>query len=336
MNPLPKLAALLLLLICLNLFSCAQGWNKEVSSEKDIQLLIDVVRNNLEKQYFNKEAGKKLSMQLLKMKEQHAFDGITAEHAAERITAMLRKVTRDKHFNVIAYHKTASAQNASQAETPFTGGITQVKMLDQQVGYIRWDACMAGDEAFKKLRQAIDTVAECKHLIIDISENPGGDGASSAFLNQFLYRSKNYQTLLIKKCTGESNWHQSEVIFNYNEGPALFDIPLYIIVSDKTFSAAEYFAFTAQEMKRATILGKTTAGAGNPGQATGVSLEESDIAFWMFIPNCQITTKSGRSIEGIGVAPDVELSSRDWLRETIAYIHKNEKSPSAVIPTKKP
>lgn len=326
MNPRHKLIILLLLLTCFNLQSCVE--DQKALTQKDVYLLIDVLRKNLEEQYFDKDKAIKLSKKLLEMKEQQQFDGISAEEATERITTMLRQETRDKHFNVMAYHKTASAQNASQAETPFTGGITQVKMLDQQVGYIRWDACVAGDEAFKKIQQALDSVADCEQLIIDISENPGGDGASSAFLNQFLYQTKDYQSLLIKKCTGEPNWHQSEVTFNYKEGPALFDIPLYIIVSDKTFSAAEYFAFTAKEMKRATILGKTTAGAGNPGQGTGVSLEESDIAFWMFIPNCQITTRSGRSIEGVGVKPDVELSSQDWLKETIAYVRKKKESRS--------
>ncbi|RYF96181.1 MAG: hypothetical protein EOO02_22480, partial [Chitinophagaceae bacterium] len=88
---------------------------------------------------------------------------------------------------------------------------------------------------------------------------------------------------------------------------------VFIMVSDRTASAAEYFAFIAQEMKRATILGAKTAGAGNP--VTMVNFDN----YFAYIPICQITTKSGKSIEGVGVMPDVQLTE-NRLEETINYI----------------
>ncbi|MCX2477245.1 S41 family peptidase [Pedobacter sp. MC2016-05] len=81
----------------------------------------------------------------------------------------------------------------------------------------------------------------------------------------------------------------------------MFDKPIYIISSKNTFSAAEYFGLTAKEMKRAIILGETTAGAGNPGTSQGYHSPNTDTVFWLFIPNCQIITRSGNSIEGVGL-----------------------------------
>ncbi|WP_449436199.1 S41 family peptidase [Pedobacter steynii] len=172
----------------------------------------------------------------------------------------------------------------------------------------------------KQIREVLDSLSDCKILVFDISDNPGGDGASSAFINQFLYRAKDYQTLLQKKCNNEKDWHQSEVIFDYSGGPIFFDVPIYIITSNKTFSAAEYFAFTAKKMKRAIILGETTAGAGNPGTSTGIALANSDIVFWMFIPNCQIRTSDGDFIEGKGVKPDVKFEGKNLVFEALEYI----------------
>ncbi|WP_170827262.1 S41 family peptidase [Arcticibacter eurypsychrophilus] len=317
---------ILLFVIITSIPSCTSSKNQENSTEQDITLLINAVRNNLEQQYFAKIKAHFLSEKLRIMEREKLFEGVSAEVAAQMITTMLRKETHDKHFNVISYQiKPESDQEALQP-LPFTGGISRIMILKNNIGYLKWDACIAGEEAFKKIRAALDSVADCKQLIIDITENPGGDGASSAFINQFLYESKDYQTLLIKKCTGEANWHQSEVVFDYTEGPTFFHIPIYIMVSDNTFSAAEYFAFTANEMKRATILGKITAGAGNPGRFTDQRSPDSSTAFWMFIPNCQITTKAGRSIEGVGVQPDILLKSDNWLNQTIDYIIKMDRS----------
>ncbi|GGH08954.1 S41 family peptidase [Pedobacter zeae] len=311
-----------LLALIITTSSCAQ---RKPSTQQNISLLIATVQNNLKQQYFNREKGIFLAEKLAEMQQNKAFEGLTADSAAKTITAMLRKETNDKHFNIIAYNIVpAPKAEKVAAQPPFTAGITTVKVLKNNIGYIKWDACIAGEAAYKKLRNTLDAVAGCKQIIFDITENPGGDGASSAFINQFFYGSKDYQTLLIKKCTGENNWHQSEVIFDYTEGPKFFDTPLYIITSDKTFSAAEYFAFTAKEMKRATILGKTTGGGGNPGLWSAFSLANSDTYFWMFIPNCQITTRDGHSLEGVGVKPDVELVSNNWLAETVAYIEKQK------------
>lgn len=319
-----KLNAIILLVIIASQLSCEPHKEQKASAEQDISFLINAVKDNLLRQYFDKSKAEYLSKKLIEMERENLFEGLTAEVAAQMITDMLRKETKDKHFNVMAYPINPDQKQASLPVPPFTGGITSVKILKNNIGYIKWDACIAGEDAFKKIRSALDSVAACQELIIDLTDNPGGDGASSAFINQFLYESKDYQTLLIKKCTNESDWHQSEVIFNYKEGPTFFKTPLYIIVSDRTFSAAEYFAFTAKEMKRATILGKTTGGGGNPGNIINVALSNSDTAFWMFIPNCQITTRAGHSIEGVGVQPDIALKTADWVKETVEYISKSK------------
>ncbi|PWS33279.1 S41 family peptidase [Pedobacter paludis] len=304
------------------LLSCSQNNIKKATAKEDISFMVSVLKSSLTQQYFDKKKATDLVQKLTEMEQQKMFEGVSDSAATEMVTNMLRKETNDKHFNVIAYPKIPSIQNDKPQPKLSSAGISRFKILKNNIGYIKWDLCIANEDAFKEIRRVLDSLSGCDKLIFDISENPGGDGASSAFINQFLYRDKSYQTLLKKKCTGEQDWKQSEVIFNYTNGPTFFDNPIYIITSDKTFSAAEYFAFTAKELKRATIIGKTTAGAGNPGSSVSVALPNSDMFFWMFIPNCQIVTRDGHSIKGIGVKPDVTLKGVNLLNETLEYVLK--------------
>lgn len=319
-NYLINITLALLVFIC---SACAQ--DAKISAKKDKEMLLNIVKISLAQQYFDKEKASDLVDKLTKMEKQQKFDHASLVEVAQMITDFLRKETNDKHFNIAAYPVQPVGGDIQKTIPYPAAGISDYHIEKNNIGYIKWNSCIANENAFKEFRKVLDTLAGCSSLIFDVSENPGGDGASSAFINQFIYRDKSYQTLLKKKCTGEKNWRQSEVMFNYTDGPKLFDKPIYIITSKNTFSAAEYFVLTAKEMKRAVILGETTAGAGNPGTSQRFNSPNTDTIFWMFIPNCQIITQSGTSIEGIGVKPDVILKSKDWLEETLDYIASRSK-----------
>ncbi|WP_448103908.1 S41 family peptidase [Pedobacter panaciterrae] len=293
--------------------------------KEEISFMIGALQSRLTEDYFDKKKGIDLVEKLTKMEKRKEFDGLSSIDATKKVTDFLRKETGDKHFSVSAGQRFPEVKRDLKSNPGLISGFSKVSILDKTIGYIKWDLCIAGDKAFQEIRKVLDSLSDCKSLIFDISENPGGDGASSAFINQFLYRSKDYQTLLQKKCNNEKDWRQSEIIFNYSEGPIFFDIPVYIITSQRTFSAAEYFAFTAKKMRRAIILGEATAGAGNPGTSTGIALANSDIIFWMFIPNCQIQSYDGDSIEGKGVKPDVKFAGKNLLNEALEYIRLKHK-----------
>jgi hypothetical protein len=300
--------ALFSLMIC-------NAQKRELTGE-ETQKVIAEYSEILKQAYFNPERAELLGMALEKGLQAGLFNDLTPDALAGRITETVRKETSDKHFYVGFSDITDNNDNESplpEQKVP-NGGLAEVKILKGNIGYIKWISCRADDDAFNAIVSALTRLEKCSSLIIDISENPGGDGRGCAFMNQYLYRDKSYQELLRKKCTGEADWYRSEEVYNYNSGPKLFDIPLYVIVSGNTASSAEYFALTMQEMKRGKLLGKTTAGAGNP--ATVVSFGN----YYAQIPICQIKTKSEKSIEGTGVKPDVLLSSDNLPEETLRYI----------------
>ncbi|SDB98765.1 S41 family peptidase [Niabella drilacis] len=285
----------------------------------DLSNLIFQLKTIIEKNYFDKEKAASLNKILTEKFANGDFKNLSPEHTTEKITQLLRKETNDIHFKV-THFSTKAANNQQQNQAADNGGIAEIRKLKNNIGYLKWTEFRAGPDAFKKTVQALERLKGSRALIIDISNNAGGNGEAGGFMNDHLYQSKDYQQLLVKKCNGETRWHQSEVPYNNTEGPRFYKTPVYIITSKNTFSAAEYFAFIAQETGRAVILGDTTAGAGNPGQGVAFMRGGSDIGFFIFVPTCQIQTKAGKSIEAIGVIPDILLTSGDWLEETINII----------------
>jgi SLT domain-containing protein len=95
-------------------------------------------------------------------------------------------------------------------------------------------------------------------------------------------------------------------------------LPLYILVSNRTSSAAEAFAYTLQSFKRATIVGDTTNGEANPGYAFAINDE-----MWIMIPT-SINRDAIRKTnwQGVGVIPDEKIDREQALAAAQATAYK--------------
>lgn len=289
------------------------------TAERDAKALVQFQCEAIERVYYDPEMGRRLCRQLRAAQRSGELAALPARDRLKRVTALLRETSGDVHFYAgpvvkAAKADTPDADDRAEPETNWNGGITQVRVLPPNVGYIRWDRHLADDVAFARIISALELLEGVDALIFDLTGNPGGDGRASGFVNRHLFADDDYQDLLVKRCTGETEWKRSEVPYNHAPGPKFPQTPVYVMVSEDTGSAAEYFAFIAQQMKRATVLGSTTAGAGNP-----VTMVSND-AYFAYVPICQIQTRDGASIERQGVVPDVVLRSDDWLAETLEYV----------------
>ena len=83
-----------------------------------------------------------------------------------------------------------------------------------------------------------------------------------------------------------------------------------MLTSRRTGSAAEEFAYDLKNLKRATLVGETTAGAANPGGP--VRLSNHFAAFISHGRAVNPITKT--NWEGVGVEPDVKTSADDALK----------------------
>lgn len=87
-----------------------------------------------------------------------------------------------------------------------------------------------------------------------------------------------------------------------------------MLVSESSYSAAEEFAYNLQVLGRATVIGKTTAGAANPS----IALRLSDhLAF--YVPTGRaVNPITHTNWEGVGVKPDIPVDPQQSLRRAHA------------------
>jgi C-terminal processing protease CtpA/Prc len=84
---------------------------------------------------------------------------------------------------------------------------------------------------------------------------------------------------------------------------------VYVLTSASTISGAEHFSYDLKMLKRATLVGETTGGAGHSGV-----FHRIDEHFGMAIPETKaINPFSTPDWAGTGVEPDVKVKAADAL-----------------------
>jgi C-terminal processing protease CtpA/Prc len=93
-------------------------------------------------------------------------------------------------------------------------------------------------------------------------------------------------------------------------GNKLVDKPVYVLTSSATQSAAEYFAYNVKMLKRATLVGETTAGRQHSGAFHRIN-DHFGMGIQEVVPPANPYPVKGWEV--IGVEPDVKVSRTDAL-----------------------
>ena len=97
-------------------------------------------------------------------------------------------------------------------------------------------------------------------------------------------------------------------------------MPLYILVSSRTASAAEAFAYHMQASERGVIIGEQTRGAANPGAEMYIGH-----GFTVFLAtHSSADGVTGENWEGTGVTPDFPTTADAALAQAIELIETNQ------------
>jgi retinol-binding protein 3 len=175
--------------------------------------------------------------------------------------------------------------------------------LPYGIGYLKLNSFVDSPESMEVATGAMSFLSSSDAVIIDLRENDGGDPKMIQFIISYFLGEK--PELINTYYTRESNTTDELWTLANLPGKRLTNAEIYILTSNQTFSAAEEFAYDLKNMKRATIIGETTAGAANP------------CVIKIINDNFAIMLPTGRAInpithtnwEGVGVEPDVKVSS---------------------------
>ena len=139
-------------------------------------------------------------------------------------------------------------------------GFRKAEILQGGVGYLRFDRFSHGDDAYAAGAAAMNFLANSNAVILDLRTNGGGSASMIRFLAGYFFAEKVH---LINWEIRAENLTQQSYSADYVPGKRLLDQPVYILTSDRTFSAAEEFTFDLRNLERATVVGDTTGGGGH-------------------------------------------------------------------------
>ena len=158
---------------------------------------------------------------------------------------------------------------------------------------------------------AVDENRDADGFIIDLRGNPGGvGGLSMGIAGQFIDEPASLGDMITRDTTMHFRVNPQR---STPDGRLVkpFAGPLAIIIDNASASTSEIFAAGLQQLDRATVVGRNSAGAALP--ALVINLPNRD-RFMFAMAN--FTGPEGKSIEGGGVKPDLEVAlTRDELLE---------------------
>jgi C-terminal processing protease CtpA/Prc len=241
---------------------------------------------------------------------------------ATQVTSILEKYSNDKHLDLIfdpslakaLLKETSSGNDYTKEEAKVeiwnNYGFKELKILDGNIGYLNLSVFFSIDYAREIADASMSYSKNCHALIIDLRQNGGGWGDMVVYLLSYLVDNKEPLLLDITKSTLDGSTDSTVVPVNISANK-LTNIPIYILVSSTTASAAEAFTFYITHLNKfVTLVGKKTKGAENPVEH--ISLNEN---FVLQIPAWRrIYSKYSGSWEGVGIRPDIEIEPADALK----------------------
>jgi retinol-binding protein 3 len=208
-----------------------------------------------------------------------------------------------------------SLRNAAMAERNFA--FTMVQILTGNIGYVKFNGFVDVTPSAKEtVTAAFRFVQHTKAVIIDLRDNHGGspEMVKQALSYFFAERTRVNDIIVPNKRDTAKGWTDPTA----TDG-LILRMPVYVLTSRQTVSAAEDFSYAMQATKRGTIVGEKTAGGSHP--VGPVFLGHGFVAGIPFAHTYNIHT--GTEWEGTGVIPDVALKGDASLDQVNAAIFPN-------------
>jgi C-terminal processing protease CtpA/Prc len=245
------------------------------------------------------------------------YDQITsAKKFAEKLTADVQEVSRDKHLRVRysaqpiperqggPREPTAEEREQYRREmSRMNYGFQKVERLPGNIGYVEFRGFFDPEGGAETVASVFNFLGNTDAIIFDLRKNGGGDPAMVALICSYLFGAEPVHLNSLhwrdgKGARVEEFWTHKQVAGRRYTGK-----DVYVLTSNRTFSGAEEFTYNLKNLKRATIIGETTGGGANPGGGNRLSKH-----FGAFIPSGRaVSPVTKTNWEGTGVEPDVKV-----------------------------
>lgn len=285
------------------------GGIASASEPTDPRRIVDEVGSAIEANYFDLAEAQNLATSLRTEAAAGAYDRYTdGEQLAVALTRRLKPV--DGHFGVAGPPKPSASSEEPGLHIDYEDqvrrinyGFRRTEILAGNIGYIDLrffpDIDFDAAESSEKLAAdaALQTLAHTDAVIIDLRENGGGSPAMAMYLASAFLPPDSKAYMFERDGSGtETSLRPAQ---SYAR-PRL-DVPLIILTSARSASAAEALAYMLQSAGRATIVGQPSMGAASMARPVA-----TPSGFSVFVPfAATLSPLTQTNWERTGVQPDV-------------------------------
>ncbi len=286
------------------------------AQEFEVKSVVTELADLMNQNYVYPEHGKSMHDMLLTKLNNGEYDQYKSQkELASVLDADLKSIIFDKHIRVsFDPERAKQIQNRDPnggREPLVNSGFEKVEILENNIGYLDLrgfvDIRFAEDDAIS----AMDKLIQADAIIFDLRQNGGGSPSMIRFISSYIFGDDPVHLNTFYWRPSDS---YSETWTNPEFAPVRKpNIPVFVLTSDYTFSAAEEFTYNLKHMKRATIVGEVTGGGAHPG---GPTVFEG--GFIVNIPRGRaINPITNTNWEGVGVVPHILTSSEEALEKAI-------------------
>jgi hypothetical protein len=285
------------------------------------QAIVDEIATLFNKNYIFADKARKVEEALRAKLAAGDFDKLAvAPDFARAVGAVILDVSKDRHtgfaFNPAMAEDFRRLGGQSEEEAKKVRekqleearrdnfGFRKVERLAGNIGYLDFRVFESPSDAGPTAVAAMNFLAHCDAVIVDLRQNGGGDPAQIQLISSYFFEEPVHLNDLYARATDrtENYW-----TLPYVPGARAAKADLYVLTSARTFSGAEEFSYNLQNLKRATIIGETTGGGAHP---TNAMIVQHD--YILRVPFARaINPVSKTNWEGTGVTPDIAIPAAE-------------------------
>lgn len=293
---------------------------------------MDTLAFQLRKYYVFKEAANRMGAYIQKRYKEGAYNNISDPHIlAGQLTKDVSSIHLDEHFHVEYYPEVAKelageiedvpkyVEGKLNKEREKNFGFKKVEILNGNIGYLEISSFSRLNPYSKQAADAaLQVLSNASALIIDLRYGVGGSLDMVTYLMSRFFKER---TLIM-----DIYLRSEKDTLHYYTTPdsipgRLSEIPIYILTSYKTFSAAEALTYGLQSQGRATIVGEVTRGGAHTVKYRNLTSGFiGDIPFG--VARNPITKTNW---EKIGITPDVMVNENKALETAEIQIFEKAK-----------
>jgi hypothetical protein len=309
----------------------AFGQNQQLSPSLDAAkklAIVNEIAQILNRRYIFPETAKKVEEALRAKLGGGGFDQAKdARSFAQAVSRTILDVGKDRHMG-FAYDPEQTADmrrimGRSEEEARKVRerqlleaqrdnfGFRKVEQLPGNIGYLDFRVFSSPGRAGQTAIAALNFLAYCDAIIVDLRQNGGGDPAQIQLICSYFFRDPAHLNDLYYR---ETNTTENYWTLPYVPGPKPVEADLYILTSARTFSGAEEFTYNMKNLKRATVIGETTGGGAHP---TDTDIVQQDYILRVPVARA-INPVSKTNWEGTGVTPDIACPAAEALDKAYA------------------